>query len=208
MNDYGDGKMRIGLIAVSTLFLAAAPLAAQPGRNHLWSSHDELESCTTVLAKVLARPAGHGRERFWLDARAMIRDSARAEPVRDVVVTAGAEQKDDEARWSDSPELALVLDDSVRLRYPGRYGRPFPAQHLPDGTLNRVWFWMPSADLGRIARASAVRGSALFNDFTLAPREREALRQLADFVARSPRAPVPRPSSQSVTDCDSYPPPP
>ncbi|HEX2201701.1 MAG TPA: hypothetical protein VHG91_00310 [Longimicrobium sp.] len=66
---------------------------------------------------------------------------------------------------------------------------------------------MPAADLGRIARASVVRGSALFNDFTLAPPEREALRQLADFVARSPKAPVPRPSGQGVTDCDSYPPP-
>lgn len=197
-------KTQLHLIILFAALLAASPLAAQPGRNHLWSSYDELESCTTVLAKVLARPAGPGRELFWLEAQAMIRDSARAEPVREVVVTAGAEQKHDEARWSASPELVLVLDDSVRLRYTGRYGRHFPAQYLPNGDLNRVWFRVPAADLRRIARASTVRGSALFNDFTLAPPEREALRQLADFVARSPKAPVPRPSSQGVTDCDSY----
>lgn len=200
--------MRLFLAVSSLALLAASPLAAQPGRNHLWSSYDELESCTMVLAKVATRPVRGDQYLFQLDGRAMIRDSGRTAPIEDVVFVALTEHREDDDRLSTDPELTLVLDDSVRLRYDGAYMKPFPAEYLSGGVMTRARYWVPAADLRRIARASRVRGRALLTEFTLASREREALRQLSDFVARSPRAPTPRPSRQGVTDCDSYPTPP
>lgn len=189
--------------AAAALLLLSSPLSAQPGPNHLRRSYDALESCTTVVATVLTHAPNRARTFFSLRAAVTLRDSLRGTPVEEVTLALEAEQDGDAEAlaFGSEPDLVLEGDDSLRLRYPARIGRSWPARYLPGGTLDQAYVKVPAADLARLARAERVRGSAGTRPFALRPGDLAALRQLADFVARSPRAPVPRWARHELPDC-------
>jgi len=198
--------MRRCLAVLIAVFLLPSSLWAQPGRNHLLRHYDELEACTTVNADVFTLSPRRGRNLVELDAFAMHRGTAPAEPFREVTFRLTVEHgADSDTLGLDDPRLTLVLDDSARLSYRGRPARSFPARHVRGGVLDRMHFRVPVADLRRIAHAAKVEGRVGMVGFTLGPRRLGVLRQLADFVARSPRAPTPRRGDFDWTDCDSFP---
>jgi hypothetical protein len=199
--------MRSLVIAVSAVLLIVVPTWAQPGRTRLLRDYVELESCTTVQASVFRHGPGGGRSLFMMDAFAMHRGAAPPrEPIREATFTFGTERgPDEEIFGGDDPGLSLVIDDSVVLRYPARVTRPFPARHLRGGTFERLYARIPAADLRRMARAATIRGKIGQREFALDGARIAILRQLSDFMARSPRAPVPVPGRFDARDCDSYP---
>jgi hypothetical protein len=195
-------------LAVSTIsiLLLAVPALAQPGRSGLLRQYDKLEECTTVNASVFRYGPGGGVRLFTFDAQAMHRDTAPPpEPIRDATFSFGAEYGPNENDVDrGNPGLSLVVDDSITRWYPGRHSRPYPAQHIRGGTHERVYVHVPAADLRRIARATTVRGKVEERSFTLDAAQIGILRQLADFMARSPGAPVPVPGEFDHMDCDSH----
>jgi len=196
--------MRPTVIAVSAVLLVSVQACARPGRGQLLREYDELESCTTVNASVF-RYGPKERSLFTFDAQAMHRDTAPpADPIREATFAFGVAYGPDEGT-TDEPGLSLVVDDSVPLRYPGRFGRPFPSEHIPGGMHVRVYVRVPAADLRRIARAAKVSGTVERREFALDAAQIAVLRQLSDFMARSPGAPVPVPGEFSGRDCDSFP---
>jgi hypothetical protein len=190
--------MRPLLFVTTAVFLASSTLYAQPSRNHLRASYDELEDCTTVLADVFARRE-RGGGMFEVGVFAMHGGTAPTGPIADAAFKVALEA--DEGAFE--AELTLVADDSVRLVYQGRHGKPFASRRVRGGTLERAYFRVPTADLRRLARATKVEGHA-GRAFTLDARGREALQQMAGFIARAPGAPVPRPGRVETMDCDSY----
>lgn len=197
--------MRSLVITAAAVLLVSVPAGAQPGHNHLERSYDELESCTTVNALVF-RYGPRGRNLFTLDASAMYGDTAPpTEPIREATFMFGAEYGPDEGLFTgDDAALSLVVDDSVALRYPARGTRPYPAQHLRGGVAERLYARVPAADLARIARASRVTGRIGEQPFTLDSAQIGILRQLSDFMARAPGAPIPVHGEFDHRDCDSY----
>ena len=199
--------MRPSHAAAAVLLASCTSSAQQQAGNHLWRSYDELEACTTVHANVFTREPRGGQTLFTLDVFALHADTAPAGPFREVALTFGMEHDEERSPLGgQSPRLSLVADDSVRLRYQGRSSRPFPAQHLPGGMLERVYFRIPIEDFPRIARASAVSGQVGTTGFALDAGQVAVLRQLADYVARSPDAVVPQRDRELWgMDCDSHP---
>ncbi|HEU4456599.1 MAG TPA: hypothetical protein VFR81_26265 [Longimicrobium sp.] len=199
--------MRALVISTLSILLLTVPVCAQPGRSGLLRRYDKLEECTTVNASVFRHGPARATRLFTFDAQAMHRDTAPPpEPIREATFTFGIEYGTDEGDFDhDDHALSLVVDDSVVLRYPGRHARPFPARHVRGGTHERVYVRVPAADLRRIARATTVRGKIEQRAFTLDAARIATLRQLADFMARSPGAPIPVPGEFDSMDCDSYP---
>ncbi len=196
--------MRSLSIAVSALLLVSISACSRPGGSRLLRSFDNLESCTTVNAGVFAYGPGGGRNVFTFDAQAMHLDTVPRAPVPEATFTFSSEHSAESDTFGSPVQLALVMEDGTRLSYPGRHGKPFPAQHLRDGMLSSVYFRVPAGDLRRLARASNVRGRIGEAEFVLDSAKIAALRQLADFMARSPGAPVPVPGDFDQRDCDSY----
>jgi hypothetical protein len=194
------------LVIIAALLLAAVPAGAQPGHNHLERKYDELESCTTVNALVFRYGPGGGRNLFTMDAFAMHRGSVPPrEPIREATFSFGAEYGMDEDGFGGSdPALSLVVDDSVALRYPARGWRPYDAQYLRGGLHQRLYAHVPAADLARIARAARVTGTIGERPFALDGTQIGILRQLSDFMARSPGAQVPVHGGFDHRDCDSF----
>lgn len=190
--------MRPLLVATTAVFLASSSLHAQPSRNLLRSSYDELEDCTTVLADVVTRRE-RGGGTFEVEVFAMHGGRAPAGPIADAAFKVLLEADED----AFDAELTLVADDSVRLVYSGRHGKPFPSRRVQGGAVESAFFRVPAADLRRLARAAKVEGHA-GRSFTLDAPGREALRQMAAFIAREAGAPVPRPGTVETMDCDSY----
>jgi len=199
--------MRPLATAVSAVLLAAVPALAQPGRDPLRSQYDALESCTTVNVSVFRYGPGGGRNVFTLDAQAMhLGKVPPPRPIPEATFLFREERGPDQDTFGgDDPALSLLLDDSVALRYRMRPARPFPAQHLRGGTLERLYARIPAADLRRMAGAARIRGKIGDQEFTLDGARIATLRLLSDFMARSPSAPVPVPGGLDARDCDSYP---
>lgn len=193
------------LVIAAAVLLVSVPADAQPGRSRLLSQYDKRESCTTVQANVF-RYGPRGRNLFTMDAFAMHLDTAPPpEPIREATFMFGAESGPDEDGFGgDDAVLSLVVDDSVALRYPARGTRPYPAQYLRGGTFERLYARIPAADLRRMARAARIRGKIGQREFALDGAQIGILRQLSDFMARSPGAPVPIPGAFDARDCDSY----
>lgn len=113
--------MRPYLVALAAAFLASSSLSAQPPqRNHLSRSYDELDGCTTVGADVFTRPAGGPRYQFMFDVLVILRDTVPAGPLPAVTFSFSRDHHaDGPSTFGETPELTLLLDDSVRLRYEG-----------------------------------------------------------------------------------------
>ena len=197
--------MRLSIVAVSVALLAGVSACSRSGG--LLRSFDPLESCSTVGGRVLTHAPVDGRVRLTLDAFAMHRGEAPTEPMREATFSIAAEHDPDtDVLGLESPELELVMDNSVVLRYDGRAApRPFPASHVRGGVNERVYFRVPAADLRRIARAGAVRGRVGALEMTLREREMAILRRLAAIDARAPHVEAPRDGRFDHMDSDSYP---
>jgi hypothetical protein len=98
------------------------------------------------------------------------------------------------AGWSfrDSHDLTLLIDGTQRRTYPGAYTGSIRGRVL----METVSFWVPVADVARIASARTVEGRLGSWAFTLSPGEIGWAREMALYLAHDPAAPVPTPEAR------------
>jgi hypothetical protein len=195
--------MRAVLGAAAVLLLAACDRPAEVAHDHLWRGDDSSEACTVVQASVFTHTPGNAGGIRSLYLTAMLRDSVPA-PAREVIFLFHVEQPADSVYFpGGEAELSLAVDDSLRLRYAGRFGKPYPSEQLPGGAQESPQFRVPLADFQRIARAAKVEGRAGTLPLALDAGQVEVLREMADYVARWPRVPELGTRPHQGYDCDS-----
>jgi hypothetical protein len=201
------GTMRSHLIAIAMVFLVSPALSAQPAQrvSQRLALNDE-EECVAVSAPLLSRTAtGRSGTTFSLGLLAQFDDSAAARPLPAVVMAAFASQRtgSDSELFGGEPRLTLRLDGGPPRTYSSRRSRAMHSRR--DGREGQsAYFKIPRTDLERIARARRVTGRVASFSFAFGPEQMAALRELALYAARSPRAPVPRPDGPLQVDCLSY----
>lgn len=190
-------------LAAAAVLLAACSRPAEVAHNRLWRSDDSSEACTVVQANVFTRTPGSAGGVGALYVTAMLRDGVPA-PAREAIFLFHVEEPADSSYFpGGEADLALAVDDSLRLRYAGRFGKPYPSEQLPGGASESPQFRVPLADFQRISRAANVEGRVGTIPFALDAAQIRVLREMADYVARWPRVPELRTAPHQGYDCAS-----